>query len=116
MKPVELVERAVENSSRPGDTVLDPFAGSGTTLIACERRRRRARLIEVDPRYADVICERWEQYSGKPAIRNADGVTFAELAEERQQRDAAYPDCRLRGPADPNIPNTTPSRNENEEF
>ena len=50
--------------------------------------QRRARLIEVDPRYADVICERWELYSGKPAIRNADGVTFAELAEERREHAA----------------------------
>jgi DNA modification methylase len=79
MKPVELVERAVDNSSRRGDTVLDPFAGSGTTLIACQRLNRRACLIELDPRYVDVICQRWQQYSGKPAIREADGRAFAEV-------------------------------------
>jgi DNA modification methylase len=79
MKPVELVERAVDNSSRRGDTVLDPFAGSGTTLIACERQKRRACLIEIDPQYADVICRRWQQYSGKPAIREADGRAFGDL-------------------------------------
>jgi hypothetical protein len=83
--PVELVERAVENSSRRGDTVLDPFAGSGTTLIACERLERKACLIELDPRYADVICERWEQYGGKPAIRNGDCARYAELAQERRK-------------------------------
>ena len=68
MKPVELVERALDNSSRTGDTVLDPFAGSGTTLIACQRRKRRARLLEIDPRYVDVICQRWQQYTGKEAV------------------------------------------------
>jgi DNA modification methylase len=88
MKPVELVERAVENSSRRRNTILDPFAGSGTTLIACERLQRRACLIEIDPRYVDVICQRWQQYSGKPAIRHADGRTFTELARKRQKKVA----------------------------
>jgi len=95
--PVELVERAVENSSRRGDTVLDPFAGTGTTLIACERLERKACLIELDPRYADVICERWEQYSGKPAIRNGDGAPYAELAQERRKHASkAVPSRRPR--------------------
>jgi DNA modification methylase len=85
INPVALVERAVENSSRRGDTVLDPFAGSGTTLIACERLERKACLIELDPRYADVICERWEQYGGKPAIRNGDCAPYAELAQDRRK-------------------------------
>lgn len=79
MKPVELVERAVDNSSRLGDTVLDPFARSGTTPIACQRRHPKACLIEVDPRYADVICQRWQQYSGKSAVREPDGRAFADL-------------------------------------
>jgi DNA modification methylase len=69
MKPVELVERAINNSSRPGETVMDPFGGSGTTLIAAERTGRRARLIELDPRYVDVIVRRWEQFSGRTASR-----------------------------------------------
>jgi DNA modification methylase len=68
MKPVELVERALQNSSRPGDIVLDPFAGSGTTLIACARQKRTACLIEIDGRYADVICRRWQEYTGERAI------------------------------------------------
>jgi DNA modification methylase len=68
MKPVELVERAIRNSSRPGDVVLDPFGGSGTTMIAAEKSGRAARLIELDPKYVDVIVRRWQQFTGKRAI------------------------------------------------
>lgn len=68
MKPVELVERAVRNSSRPGNVVLDPFGGSGTTLIAAEKSGRIARLIELDPKYVDVIVRRWEEFSGQKAM------------------------------------------------
>ena len=71
MKPVELVERALRNSSRPGNVVLDPFGGSGTTLIAAEKSGRVARLIELDPKYVDVIVRRWEDFTGKKAIREA---------------------------------------------
>jgi hypothetical protein len=67
MKPVELVERAIHNSSQAGDLVLDPFGGSGTTMIASERTDRKARLIELDPHFADVIVTRWEQHTGKKA-------------------------------------------------
>jgi len=87
-KPVELVERAVANSSKLGGTVLDPFAGSGTTLIACQRRKRRARLIEIDPKYADVICQRWRQFSGHEAVLDGEGRAFTEIATERQKRAA----------------------------
>ena len=76
MKPVELVERALRNSSRPGNVVLDPFGGSGTTLIAAEKSGRIARLIELDPKYADVIVRRWQDWSGKQAIRVDDGLRF----------------------------------------
>jgi DNA modification methylase len=68
MKPVELVERAISNSSQRGNVVLDPFAGSGTTLIAAERTGRVARLIELDPKYVDVIVKRWEAFTGRKAI------------------------------------------------
>ena len=71
MKPVELVERAIRNSSRPGNVVLDPFSGSGTTLIAAEKSGRIARLIELDPKYVDVIVRRWEDFTGKQAIHEA---------------------------------------------
>ena len=79
MKPVELVERAIRNSSRPGDVVLDPFGGSGTTLIAAEKSGRQARLIELDPKYVDVIVRRWQSFAGAQAVREADGVRFDDL-------------------------------------
>jgi DNA modification methylase len=72
MKPVELVERAIRNSSRPGNVVLDPFGGSGTTLIAAEKSGRLARLIELDPKYADVIVRRWQDWTASPS--EADGA------------------------------------------
>jgi len=75
MKPVELVERAIRNSSKTRDLVLDPFGGSGSTLIACEKAGRRARLIELDPKYVDVIVRRWQEWTGKEATR-ADGTRF----------------------------------------
>jgi DNA modification methylase len=81
MKPVELVERAIRNSSRPGDVVLDPFGGSGTTLIAAEKSGRKARLIELDPKYADVIVRRWQDWTGQQATREADGVAFDQAGE-----------------------------------
>ena len=65
MKPVELVATCVKNSSRIGGVVLDPFGGSGSTLIACEQTGRHARIIEIDPRYVDVIIARWEALTGK---------------------------------------------------
>ncbi len=80
MKPVELVERAVRNSSKTRDLVLDPFGGSGTTIIACEKSGRRARLIELDPKYADVIVRRWQDYAGKKATRQIDGASWEEAA------------------------------------
>ncbi len=81
MKPVELVERAIRNSSKTRDLVLDPFGGSGSTLIACEKSGRRARLIELDPKYVDVIVKRWQDFSGKQATRQNDGVAFNDLAQ-----------------------------------
>jgi DNA modification methylase len=67
-KPVQLLERAIANSSRPGDIVLDVFGGSGSTLIACERTKRRARLVELDPKYCDAIVRRWEEFTGRQAV------------------------------------------------
>ncbi len=80
MKPVELVERAIRNSSRPGDIVLDPFGGSGTTLIAAEKSGRIGWLIELDPKYVDVIVRRWQDWTGQEAFREADAVKFNDLA------------------------------------
>lgn len=67
MKPVELVERAIKNSSKSRDIVLDLFGGSGTTMIACEKTSRYARLMELDPKFVDVIVKRWEDYTGQKA-------------------------------------------------
>jgi DNA modification methylase len=83
MKPVDLVERAIRNSSKSRDTVLDPFGGSGSTLIACERAERQGRLIELEPKYCDVIVRRFQEFSGKTATIEADGRTLAEVAAER---------------------------------
>ena len=88
MKPVELIERALLNSSKAGDVVVDLFGGSGSTLIACERRGRAAWLIELDRRYADVICRRYQEYVGKPATLDGDGRTFDQIAQERRQEAA----------------------------
>jgi DNA modification methylase len=74
MKPVALVEYCIGNSSVRGAKVLDLFGGSGTTMLACEKLGRRARLMELDPRYCDVIVRRWEEATGKKAERAADGV------------------------------------------
>jgi DNA modification methylase len=76
MKPVALVERAVRNSSKSRDIVLDPFGGSGTTLIAAERSDRRARLVELDPKYVDVIIQRWQAFTGQDASLAGDGRTY----------------------------------------
>ena len=83
MKPVELIERALANSSKAGDLVVDLFGGSGSALIACEKTARHARLAEIDPRYADVIVSRWQDFTGLEATLDADGRTFAKIKSER---------------------------------
>ena len=88
MKPVELVERALFNSSKAGDIIVDLFGGSGSTLIGCERRGRKARLMELDLKYADVVVLRYQEYSGKSAVLDGDGRTFEEVAPVRRQRAA----------------------------
>jgi len=92
MKPVELVERAIRNSSRPGDIVLDPFGGSGTTLIAAEKTGRIGWLIELDPKYVDVIVRRWQDWSGQEAYREADAVKFNDLAAMASMLISADPE------------------------
>jgi DNA modification methylase len=82
-KPVELIERALINSSKAGDIVADLFGGSGSTLIACERRGRNARLMEIDPKYADCIVRRWQEYTGKQATLEGEGRTFSEIKVQR---------------------------------
>ena len=67
MKPVKLIARLIRNSSKKGWTVLDPFGGSGTTLIACEQLGRKCLMMELDPQYCDVIITRWERFTGRKA-------------------------------------------------
>lgn len=76
MKPVDLIRYQVENSSQAGETVLDLFGGSGTTMIACEMTGRVARLMELDPKYCDVIVRRWQEYTGKSAVLESNGQAF----------------------------------------
>ena len=71
MKPVKLIARLLRNSSKPGWTVLDPFGGSGTTLIACEQLGRKCLTMELDPKYCDVIIARWERLTGLQAAKEA---------------------------------------------
>jgi DNA modification methylase len=77
-KPVELIERALNNSSKADDVILDLFGGSGSTLVACEKIHRYARLMELDPQYCDVIIKRWQDYTGQEAINEQTGKTYAE--------------------------------------
>jgi DNA modification methylase len=83
MKPVELVERALRNSSKTRDTILDVFGGSGTTLIACEKSGRQARLVELEPKYCDVIIRRWQEFTGREAKLESDGKSYSEVAGAR---------------------------------
>jgi DNA modification methylase len=83
-KPVALIERAIRNSSKSRDIVLDPFGGSGSALIACEKAGRQARLVELDPRYCDVIIRRFQDYAGKAAILDGDGRSVDEIAAGRE--------------------------------
>lgn len=85
MKPVELVERAILHSSKRGDLVLDPFAGAGVTLIACQKTSRRARLIELDPKYVDATITRWQNYTRREAVLASNGRSFRDIALERQR-------------------------------
>lgn len=87
MKPVELVERAINNSSKLGDIVLDGFGGSGSTLIAAEKTGRVARLIELDPKFCDVIVKRWEEYTGRKAELLANIEEAPENNAELSQND-----------------------------
>ena len=83
MKPVSLLQRALHNNSKQGDEVLDLFGGSGSTLIACEKTSRDCRMMELDPKYCDVIIKRWQDFTGKQATLEATGQTFADVTGER---------------------------------
>ena len=83
VKPTALVADAIKDCSRRGGVVLDPFMGSGTTLISAERTGRKARGIELDPAYCDVIVRRWQKLTGKTGILVETGASFDEVEEQR---------------------------------
>ena len=86
VKPVALVADAIKDCSRRGDLILDPFAGSGTTIIAAEKTKRRSALIEIDPLYVDVIVRRWQAFTGKQAVCATTAMTFAQREALREPR------------------------------
>lgn len=79
MKPVNLVERMIRWSSKRGWIVLDFFGGSGTTLIAAEKSERVSRIMEIDPKFCDVIIKRWQDFTGKEAVLESSGEKFNDL-------------------------------------
>jgi site-specific DNA-methyltransferase (adenine-specific) len=81
MKPVALFEYQMLNNTKGGDIILDSFGGSGTTMIAAEKNGRHSRLMELDPKYCDVIIKRWQDFTGKTATLESDGRTYAEISE-----------------------------------
>jgi DNA modification methylase len=83
VKPVALVADAIRDCSHRGDVVLDCFGGSGTTLIACENTGRKARLIELDPVYCDLIVRRWQKLTGERAVHANTGVAFDARAKRK---------------------------------
>jgi DNA modification methylase len=97
MKPVALVQRAIRNSSKSRDIVLDPFGGSGSTLIACEKAGRQARLVELDPTYVDTIIDRWQRFTGGRARHAESGEPFPRSAVEAH---AAHREVGGEGSAD----------------
>lgn len=81
VKPVALVADAIRDCSKRNGIVLDAFSGSGTTIIAAEQTGRKARAIELDPRYVDVAVRRWEKETGKPAMLEGSDMRFADMEE-----------------------------------
>jgi hypothetical protein len=96
-KPVALVADAIRDVTHRGDLVLDCFSGSGTTIMAAAKSGRRARVIELDPRYVDVAVRRWEAWSGEIARHAETGVSFADTETER--RGVTYPGGAALAPA-----------------
>ena len=83
MKPVALVADAIKDCSRRGGIVLDPFMGSGTTMLAAEKVGRRAYGMEIDPLYVDAAIRRWQAFTRRDAVLDATGQTFSEVAADR---------------------------------
>jgi DNA modification methylase len=91
VKPCEMVADAILDSTKPGDIILDPFLGSGTTVIACEKTGRVCRAMDLDPRYVDVAVRRWQAYVSAHAVHAQTDLTFDQMAEIRQAPLLALP-------------------------
>lgn len=85
-KPVECMRRPIMNNSQPGDSVYEPFSGSGTTIIAAQSVKRRCLAVEIDPLYVDLAVRRWENYTGRRAVLEGGGGSFEEIRQERSER------------------------------
>ena len=84
LKPVTMIMDAIKDTSKRGEIVLDAFGGSGSTLIAAEKTKRKARLIELEPGYCEVTIRRWERLTGCEAIHSSTGETFAAVHARRE--------------------------------
>jgi DNA modification methylase len=91
-KPVECMRRPIENNSSPGQAVYEPFAGSGTTIIAAEMTGRSCHAIELAPQYVDVCILRWQEFTGEKATLEGDGSTFEDIANARPKAEANAPE------------------------
>ena len=82
MKPVALCDKAIEDGSQINGIVLDLFGGSGSTLIACEKNNRNSRMMELEPKYCDVIVKRWQEYTGKHAVLEGSDLSFDKVSSD----------------------------------
>jgi DNA modification methylase len=87
-KPVDCMRRPLENNSKPGDAVYEPFSGSGTTIIAAEMTGRRCHAVELNPVYVDVAVRRWQEFTGRDAVLESSGMSFADTATDRAEGEA----------------------------
>jgi DNA modification methylase len=92
-KPIALMQRPIRNHTKRGELVYDPFLGSGTTLAAAEQTGRVCHGLELDPKYVDVVVERWQTLTGKRAVLDGDGRGFEDIRRERLAGDGAGESC-----------------------
>jgi ribosomal protein L11 methylase PrmA len=85
---VALIADAIKDASKRSDTVLDPFCGSGSTIIAAEKTGRQACGLEIDPKYVDVAVRRWQTFTGKLAVLDGTAACWEEIAEQRDNQPA----------------------------
>ena len=88
IKPVALIADAIKDASKRSETVLDPFCGSGSTIIAAEKTGRQACGLEIDPKYIDVAVRRWQLFTGKSAVLDGTTASFEEVTEQRNNLPA----------------------------